>query len=486
MDDLAEARAELTLLEEQERQLFERLRNVRTAVQVQRNRIDQLLKHVTKPSINRLPITVLYQIIHLADDEYGLLDGAPLRAKRRLASVSRRWRDVILTSPGFWTTIAICPSWSPSLMRVYVKRSRECPLNIQIRWWLSRDQLPKFFELLGLVISCGYRWRSLIIQNNNKDVEQGIIKSVWNVMFPSLKHVSIYVTQKLDYPPFLHSQNAHVLEHLDLGNNIGLDNFSVAASLKSLRLRCSPLTAPLPSITSLRMLTMTGSSCGALHPDSIHLPLLESLTVMLEDPQSFLAAIVAPNLGYFSYSPLQLTTRWSGIFTDLSDKFPNVQHLCLRHPRSSLNGADIGDAAAVCAAFPGVHHIEVNVPAFQAFCLAEQEGGTLSIADRWTHLEHLSLEMVDHNHPGVRFVEWLRARRHEGRPALQVTLSKFDAACVPNGRWLISLYNSLHEYCLLELKNVPLMFNLTVRTSDPTSLHDVYGILRPWVSLDGQ
>ncbi|KAI6155729.1 hypothetical protein BKA82DRAFT_991232 [Pisolithus tinctorius] len=80
MDELAEARAELTLSEEQERQLFERLRNVRTAVQVQRNRIDHL-KHVTKPSIGRLPITVLHQTIHLADSEYGLLDGAPLLAK---------------------------------------------------------------------------------------------------------------------------------------------------------------------------------------------------------------------------------------------------------------------------------------------------------------------------------------------------------------------------------------------------------------------
>ncbi|KAI6155730.1 hypothetical protein BKA82DRAFT_174595 [Pisolithus tinctorius] len=84
------------------------------------------------------------------------------------------------------------------------------------------------------------------------------------------------------------------------------------------------------------MLTMNGSSCGTLHPNSINLPLLESLAVMLEDPRSLLVAIVTPKLGYFACSPLKLTTRWSGIFTDLSDRFPTVQHLCLRHPRSSL------------------------------------------------------------------------------------------------------------------------------------------------------
>lgn len=40
-----------------------------------------------------------------------------------------------------------------------------------------------------------------------------------------------------------------------------------------------------------------------------------------------------------------------------------------------------------------------------------------------------------------------------------------------SGLWLISLYDTLYEYCQPELKDVPLTFNLTVRLSNS----DVYG-----------
>lgn len=142
-------------------------------------------------------------------------------------------------------------------------------------------------------------------------------------MLPSLKHVSIYGTEMSDYPRFLDSQHAPTLEHLHLRETVGLRNFSAAASLKSLSLRCSPSGALLPSIMSLRMLTMSGSSCGALLPNAIHRPLLESFTVMLDDPQSPLAAIVTPRLVYFSYIPRKLTVTWSQMFTDLENKFLN-------------------------------------------------------------------------------------------------------------------------------------------------------------------
>ncbi|KIO06967.1 hypothetical protein M404DRAFT_998400, partial [Pisolithus tinctorius Marx 270] len=46
-------------------------------------------------------------------------------------------------------------------------------------------------------------------------------------------------------------------------------------------------------------------------------------------------------------------------------------------------------------------------------------------------------------------------------------------ADMSSGLWLISLYDTLYEYCLPELKDVPLTFNLTVRLSHS----DVYGNL---------
>ncbi|KAI5995751.1 hypothetical protein F5J12DRAFT_915049 [Pisolithus orientalis] len=427
MAELAKVRAELTLLEGQERQLLKRLCSVRSAARAQGNRIDELLKHTINPPISRLPNTALYQLISLT------VIGCGPFAKRKLASVSGRWRDVVLASPGLWTTIGIRPGWPAFLVITHLKRSRECPLDIQIYGWCSKDEVPKVSELLGLVISYGYRWRSLIVRRNSKHLEHVILKSIWNMMLPPLKHVSIYGTEMSDYPRFLDSQHAPTLEHLHLRETVGLHNFSAAASLKSLSLRCSPSGALLPSIMSLRMLTMSGSSCGALLPNTIHMPLLESLTVMLDDPQSLLAAI-------------------SQMFADLENKFLNV-------PRTLL-----------LAAFPGARHIEMNVFDFVVFCFPKEEDSPLCPTDRWSHLEHLSLEQVYYNIPNV-FVKWLRARKLEGRPALQATLSKFDNEGVLDGPELISLYKSLHEYCVLELEDVLLTINLTLCPSDS----DVYG-----------
>ncbi|KAI6155699.1 hypothetical protein BKA82DRAFT_991292 [Pisolithus tinctorius] len=49
MDELAEARAKLVLLEAQERQILEHLCNVRSAVQVQKKRVDELIEHMIPP-----------------------------------------------------------------------------------------------------------------------------------------------------------------------------------------------------------------------------------------------------------------------------------------------------------------------------------------------------------------------------------------------------------------------------------------------------
>ncbi|KAI6012609.1 hypothetical protein F5J12DRAFT_542085 [Pisolithus orientalis] len=90
-------------------------------------------------------------------------------------------------------------SWSTSLVLAHVKRSRECPLNVRIRYWLFRNHFPKFSGLLGLMVSYGYRWRSFLVKNNSQDMDGGVIKSIWNVSFSSLKvpnYSSILILRK--------------------------------------------------------------------------------------------------------------------------------------------------------------------------------------------------------------------------------------------------------------------------------------------------
>ncbi|KAI6155687.1 hypothetical protein BKA82DRAFT_991312 [Pisolithus tinctorius] len=127
MDELAKVRAKLVLLEEQERRLLERPRNVRSVVKAQKKGIVELVKHLIPSLIS-------------------CLTGAP----------SKIWlecRVVEVTSPGLWATIATHSAWSTSLALAHVDRSCKRP-DMDIRDWFTRSNLSKFLELLGLVISC--------------------------------------------------------------------------------------------------------------------------------------------------------------------------------------------------------------------------------------------------------------------------------------------------------------------------------------------
>ena len=111
MDELAHARVELTLLEEKARQLLEQLLDVRATIATQRAKIDELSRASLRPSaINRLPTEILVSILLGLD----FCSHDDLERKQELASVCRRWRDVILRTPCFWSTISLASNAVPS------------------------------------------------------------------------------------------------------------------------------------------------------------------------------------------------------------------------------------------------------------------------------------------------------------------------------------------------------------------------------------
>ena len=79
------------------------------------------------------------------------------------SAVCRRWRDIILNTPLFWTFIQISPEWlRTSLLKAHVARSRECPLVIICLGsnWISA-KASYYAALLDIVIATSHRWRSL-------------------------------------------------------------------------------------------------------------------------------------------------------------------------------------------------------------------------------------------------------------------------------------------------------------------------------------
>lgn len=87
MNELSDARAELARLQHRELELLQEFFDVRKAVATQKTVIDELIKASCVPYIDRLPNELLVQIFLLTNE------------RECLASVSRRWRAVIVYTP---------------------------------------------------------------------------------------------------------------------------------------------------------------------------------------------------------------------------------------------------------------------------------------------------------------------------------------------------------------------------------------------------
>lgn len=316
-NELAAARVELTRLHDRERELLVELRSVRSAARVQQDKINDLFKQQRLPApITRLPLTVLSDIIHRVILDTHPEPDAHRCTKRELASVSRLWRDAIFTFPNLWTTVAIDPLWSISLVMSHVERSGECPLDIIIRNWTDYSSSSLLKDVLGVVVTCGYRWRSLVIQTISGTPAVQVVKSIWRMRFISLESVKIFGVQTFGDLPLLTSRYTPSLKHLMIRSEGRIDQLPATSSLQTGIFQwfgpgSGSLLSCLPSYQQLRKLILCGRSDGWPRPQSIHLPALVSLTLKVADPQLALAAMVVPNLNYLEFPP-PLLSRWLG------------------------------------------------------------------------------------------------------------------------------------------------------------------------------
>ncbi|KAI6037794.1 hypothetical protein EDC04DRAFT_2897116 [Pisolithus marmoratus] len=493
--DLAAARAELARLQNRERELIDELRSVRAAAEVQMDRINVFIKRRSPAPISRLPLSVLSDIIYLTICNTHPESDAHRCTKRELASVSRAWRDAILSCPQLWSNIVVDPAWSVPLVMAHVKRSGACPLDIIITKWTSSVDTSRFQTLLGPTVTCGYRWRSLVIRENHGGSATRILESIQHMMFPAMKRVEISDTSMSNYPPFLTSQYAPALEYMALSKGIFIEEIPNIAHLRVVHLHLTNRTSASLLLLSLLLLPQLSelvlSGTGDEWPDaeSIHLPVLTSLTLLMPEPASALAAIVAPSLIYLACSPGELHPRlqragggehWARVFRDFPNRFTTVRHLCLSdvtRNSSSTPAATAGDAQAVCAACPGVHQAELPADMINFLCVKDN-----SPADCWQDLKSLTFKGLTVGTIPRKLKRWLITRRSNKMPLLKVTFCEFRMTETPAvSSWPASLYGLLYGYCELELKEVPLKATLNVNSS--TSLVDVRGTSKVYDSL---
>ncbi|KAI6037800.1 hypothetical protein EDC04DRAFT_2089410 [Pisolithus marmoratus] len=482
--DLDAARAELTRLQEREWELIEELRSVRTAAQEQMDRINRFIKRRLTAPINRLPLSVLSDIIYLTICNDRPESDAHRCTKRKLASVSRRWRDAILNYPQLWTTIVIDPSWSAPLVMAHVKRSGECPLDIVITKWSSADQSPRFKQLLGLTVTCGHRWRSLVIRENSGALATLISESIQYMMFPAMKHVEISEMRIPDNALFLTSDYTPALEHMTLSKGSSINKIPNIRNLRFVNVTLagdapsgSLLLSSLLPLHQLSELVLSGNSDKWPDAGSIHLPALTSLTLTLSNPRPALAAMVTPNLTYLGYSRPISNIRinaarprdghWAQLFQDFPNRFATVRHLCIfdtTGDSSSMPVATAADAQAVCAACPGVHQAELPADVIHGFFAK----GNAPV-NYWKDLTGLTIRGLTVGTIPSDLIWWITERKSNQQPLLKITFSEFKVANSPidasAGCWLASMDELLRGRCELELKEVPLKATLNMDSS---------------------
>ncbi|KAG6333211.1 hypothetical protein ID866_5880 [Astraeus odoratus] len=420
---IAEAQAELDDLREREKELLDQLRKVRLFALRQRDRLHHLVNFPLTP-LNILPNELLLQIITLVLlDEF--LHSDPYRVKRNLLMVSRRWRDLILGCPFLWTHIRISPSWDRSLVNAHIRRSARCPLDITIQYTSAK---PECDDLLDLAISSGDRWHSLVVRDCGKQTDRILQRIGLTGSFPTLKHVSICARDSTAYPWFLRPEDAPRLEHVELHTKTDNRVVAIFSNLKTLVVNSPPIEeGMLPALFSLQHLTALSLSgpthgWGLLQHDSLHLPLLESLTLALHDLGGLLNAIVAPRLSFLCYTPLACVPTTVSVFGHLPSKFPRVRHFSLGNyaaREDQKKGLDAEEALAVCKASPGVCYAELGAQHVSGFFRAEGP----CPADHWTRIATLRILGSVTDDMRRDLIGWLRRRPFKGQSMVEVTLS---------------------------------------------------------------
>lgn len=194
MDELDEARAKLGQLQGTERTLFKQLVEIRAAMKIQKNKIDELVKK-RPPPMNRLPTELLLRIIFLSlpnyDDRCRSMEFAIARRRTDLSMVSRLWRSVVLGTPEIWRDIVLRTGHiTIESLKTQLMRSGNAPLNIFITGSIY-DHYEQAQSWLDVLVSSADRWRCLHVHHPRDRVLAEVLDAIDGLKFPSLEDVTI-------------------------------------------------------------------------------------------------------------------------------------------------------------------------------------------------------------------------------------------------------------------------------------------------------
>ncbi|KAL4064064.1 hypothetical protein V8B97DRAFT_2011169 [Scleroderma yunnanense] len=375
--------------------------------------------------------------------------GIHCHRKAELASVSRRWRDIILNIPVLWTTLKFLPS-SP---RAFVK------LHVVAILWILKSTIK---DARRNVVYFGSSL-PLLVDNNHPFLFKFILPKMQGIPFPSLVR-AVVRGNDMHYPRGLHRP---ALGHLKIQMHYSINAITVPVNVSSLTMEIhSCLLFPVPSLLFLSSdtstsLTLTGFTILSICHVSNHLTL--AFTV--------LRAIIAPGLSRLSYEPGPSDEPTSNAFGQIGFKFANLGHFsfCATDIPLSSDGANVGDA--LCAALPGVRDAILRLSDIPLFFEPNDDGHCA--ADEWSHLEHLTFTWHQSVTPDIvgDFVKWLTRRALVGKPKLHVKLTSLPAkrGSLLDSSFIPIVHEQLREHCFVKYEPfvMPLNFDPMVRLPRP-------------------
>ncbi|KAI6108583.1 hypothetical protein EDD16DRAFT_69153 [Pisolithus croceorrhizus] len=235
----------------------------------------------------------------------------------------------------------------------------------------------------------------------------------------------------------------------------GLDRPLPASSLTDGLLgNSTPHGAPrVISAESLTTLSLAGNADGWEFPrDSIHFPILESLTLGINDPMSFSEATIAPKLECFEFSKARGTRLVCRRFNGSTSKFDNVYRLTVVPSPSVRSSKDaLYMTKEFCEVFRGVRHANFHMtcilsPLFSSCALTPHDDHHFPI-DNWPCLE--SLEIRGFSFIQLEsckyFVEWVSKRRTSRQRKLHLKLVSDDS-----GTSLLTIQEISNTYQVLQ------------------------------------
>ncbi|KAJ6589375.1 hypothetical protein B0H19DRAFT_236332 [Mycena capillaripes] len=235
-----------------------------------------------------------------------------------LIQICRKWREIALTTPALWRSIAISSNDAPSLVphvRMWLDRSRCCPFSI----WLKDvdDRWGQVPEILAVLVSHRTRWEHVDLH-----LSLSHVPTISGPM-PLLRHLKLSLRPTRE-PSIFTFPEMPLLRTVTL-NYIAAQNIILPwAQLTSLTLQAvapreyGPLLRQTLNLVHCRLDIFNDEEIGM--PEDIKLSSLESLILEGETLTGCLETFVLPALRSLQIPPSFLTPKPIDILTSFISK----------------------------------------------------------------------------------------------------------------------------------------------------------------------